>query len=222
MQRAVWVRVAPFAAFMVLLALHGVLGELARSVGVDPRWAYAVRAIAAGALLLVFWREYEELHAIGSVAARHWLNAVLVGVALFVAWINLDLPWLSFGEAPGYDPRGDDGRLDVALILLRVAGAVLVVPLMEELFWRSFLARWLQNANFLKVMPAQIGLRALFISSALFALEHHLWFAGLLAGLAFGWLYARCGSLWPPIAAHALCNALLAGYVLYTGHWQFW
>ena len=58
--------------------------------------------------------------------------------------------------------------------------------------------------------------------SVLFATEHRLWFAGLLAGLAYGWLYKRSGNLWVPIVAHALTNALLAAYVLATGSWSFW
>jgi hypothetical protein len=106
--------------------------------------------------------------------------------------------------------------------LLRLAGAALVVPLMEELFWRSFLLRWVQSQQFLDLAPVQIGLRAILISSVLFGLEHNLWLAGIVAGLAYAWLYRASGNLWPPIIAHAITNLILGVWVLSTGNWQFW
>ena len=108
------------------------------------------------------------------------------------------------------------------LACVRLAGAALVVPVMEELFWRSFVMRWIHQPDFLKVAPAESGLKALAISSVLFALEHHLWFAGLLAGLAYGWLYMRSGNLWVPTLSHAVTNGVLGIWVLHTGSWQFW
>jgi len=104
----------------------------------------------------------------------------------------------------------------------RLAGAALAVPVMEELFWRSFAMRWFQDHDFLKVAPARVGLKALGISAVLFALEHHLWFAGLLAGLAYGWLYIRTGNLWVPILSHAVTNGVLGAWILYTQSWEFW
>jgi CAAX prenyl protease-like protein len=112
--------------------------------------------------------------------------------------------------------------MDWPLAVMRLAGAALLVPVMEELFWRSFVMRWIHKPDFLKVVPAEVGIKALAISSVLFALEHHLWFAGLLAGLAYGWLYRRSGNLWVPTLSHAVTNAALGIWVLYTGNWQFW
>jgi CAAX protease family protein len=103
-----------------------------------------------------------------------------------------------------------------------LAGAVLVVPVMEELFWRSFAMRWIQDHDFLAVPPSRVGLKALGIGAVLFGLEHHLWFAGILAGLAYGWLYLRTGNLWVPILSHAVTNGLLGAWVLYTRSWEFW
>ena len=70
--------------------------------------------------------------------------------------------------------------------------------------------------------PARIGLKALFIASALFAVEHLQWLAGLVAGLAYGWLYIRTRNLWAPIIAHAVTNGALGAYVVATGRWSFW
>ncbi|HQT72189.1 MAG TPA: CAAX prenyl protease-related protein, partial [Thiobacillus sp.] len=114
------------------------------------------------------------------------------------------------------------GQIDWLLVAFRIAGAALVVPVMEELFWRSFLQRWVQQPDFMTLNPAQIGLKALFIASALFAVEHLQWLAGLVAGLAYGWLYIRTRNLWAPIIAHAVTNGMLGAYVVATGRWSFW
>jgi hypothetical protein len=213
-------RIVPFAVFIGFIAADGLLAKLAATLGMDPRRWYGIRAVVVLGLLIAFWRHYSELRTLPAKAGD-WLLAVVLGAVVFVLWINLDIGPLTLGPAAGFDPRAD-GAVDWTLALTRVAGAVLIVPLMEELFWRSFVMRWIQNPRFLEVAPAQVGLKALAISSGIFALEHHLWFAGLLAGLAYGWLYIRAGNLWVPIASHAVSNGLLAGWVLYTGRWEFW
>jgi len=57
------------------------------------------------------------------------------------------------------------------------------VPVMEELFWRSYLMRWIDQHDFLALAPAAISLKAILVSGLVFGLAHHLWFAGILAGL---------------------------------------
>ena len=171
--------------------------------------------------LVVLWSQYTEFREGPSATTTDWALGFGVGVVVFFLWINLDFKPLSLAPGEGFDPRVD-GRIDLGLAAVRLAGAALVVPIMEELFWRSFIMRWLQHAKFLSVGPGSVGWKALLISSALFASEHRLWFAGLLAGLAYGWLYKRSGNLWVPTVSHAVTNALLGIYVLATGMWVFW
>jgi len=59
-------------------------------------------------------------------------------------------------------------------------------------------------------------------SSAVFALAHDLWLAGLIAGLIYALLYRRFANLWYCIIAHATSNLALAGWVLWSGAWQYW
>jgi hypothetical protein len=99
---------------------------------------------------------------------------------------------------------------------------VLVVPVMEELFWRSLVMRWIDQRDFLAADPRRATLAAFLISSGLFALEHTLWLAGLLAGLAYAWLYRRTGNLRVAIASHALTNGLLGAWILATHDWRYW
>ena len=109
--------------------------------------------------------------------------------------------------------------LDAFLRLLALAA---VVPVMEELFWRSLVMRWIQARDFLSVDPGRTGFAAFALSSALFASEHSLWLAGLLAGAAYAWVYRRSGNLWTAIVSHAITNAALGTYVLATGSWRYW
>lgn len=214
------VRVLPFALYIALLALEGVLPDLAP--GFDARWLYPVKAGLVAVALAVLWRHYSELKTWG-LSAINLLLSVAVGIVVLVLWVNLDAGWMLLGEAgEGYNPNDSAGQIDWLLVAFRIAGAALVVPLMEELFWRSFLQRWVHQPDFLALDPAQIGLKALLIASALFAVEHLQWFAGLIAGLAYGWLYIRTRTLWAPIVAHAVTNGGLGAYVVVTGRWSFW
>ena len=125
-------------------------------------------------------------------------------------------------DASAYVPLTAAGTVDWPLVALRLAGATLLVPLMEELFWRSFLMRWLQQPIFESVRPMAVGLRAIVLSTFVFVLAHTLWLAAAIAGLAYALLYVRSGKLWTAVIAHALTNALLGVYVVATGSWQFW
>ncbi len=215
-----FVRSLPFGLYITLLVLEGLLPDWAP--GFDVRWLYPVKAGLVALALAVLWRHYVELRSYG-LPARHLLLSLAVGVVVLVLWVNLDAGWMLMGEAgEGYNPTDEAGRIDWMLVAFRIAGAALVVPVMEELFWRSFILRWVQQHDFMNLHPTRIGLKALLIASALFAVEHLQWLAGLIAGLAYGWLYIRTRNLWAPIIAHAVTNGMLGAYVVATGRWSFW
>ncbi len=216
------VRILPFAAFMAFVVLSSLLPEpAAGSGGWDTRWLYVMRTVLIAALLCVLWRHYSELAWV-ELKRCAWLPAALTGIAVFVIWIALDQPWATVGEPVAFDPRGADGAIDWMLTLPRLIGLAIVVPVMEELFWRSFLQRWIDTPQFLTADPRRATRRAFLVTAALFALEHNLLLAGLLAGFAYGWLYMRSGNLWSPVIAHAVTNALLGVWILATGSWHLW
>jgi CAAX protease family protein len=208
-------RAAPFAAFILLLALQPLLEGR-----VDTRWLAVSRGLAAGALLALLWPRYAELRQ--AIDARMAAVAVAVGAVVFAAWIHLDSGWVSFEMGRGFVPLRDDGLLDPWLVATRLATFALAVPVMEELFWRSFVMRWIDRRDFLALDPRQASLLAFALSSALFALEHSQWLAGLVAGAAYAGLYRRSGNIWIPILSHATTNALLGLWILATGSWRFW
>ena len=216
----IFVRSLPFGLYITLLVLEGLLPDWAP--GLDVRWLYPVKAGLVALALAVLWRHYSEIKSYG-LPLKHLLLSLSVGIIVLVLWVKLDASWMLMGEVgKGYNPTNEAGQIDWLLVAFRIAGAALVVPIMEELFWRSFLQRWVQQSDFMALQPAQIGLKALLIASALFAVEHLQWLAGLVAGLAYGWLYIRTRNLWSPIIAHAVTNGMLGGYVVITRQWSFW
>ncbi len=134
---------------------------------------------------------------------RSMALAVPVGVASYlagVAWIGLLI------AAVGAEP-GETDALPLWMILAVVVGA----PLVEE---------WIDRGVLWHIATPLAGERgAVWITATLFALMHGLNGGFVLelphrfvAGLLFGWLRLRSGSLLPSIAAHMLVNGLAVGF----------
>ncbi|MFC0131723.1 CAAX prenyl protease-related protein [Massilia eurypsychrophila] len=219
LSRAAWARILPFLTYMLFIGIADVLGRLGFSAA-ELRWLYAVKVGAVVLVLAYFWREYSEL-ASWRLPARAALTAVVVGVIVLVLWVNLGAGWMTIGTPAGFDPT-TAGLIDWPLVAVRIAGAALVVPVMEELFWRSFLMRWIDASDFQSVEPSQVSARSVIITSVLFGFEHNLWLAGIVAGLAYIALFMRHRTIWSPILAHAVTNGLLGVWVVYTGSWSYW
>jgi hypothetical protein len=101
-------------------------------------------------------------------------------------------------------------------------GAVVVVPLMEDLFWRAFLIRWLVNEDFKGVAVGTFTWLSFAVTVALFGAEHSEWLAGLICGALYNWLYYKRRDVFSCVVAHAVSNAALAAWVLARGDWKFW
>lgn len=212
-------RIIPFALYLAFLAVGDALAKAGWSAD-RLRYLYLVKIAAVLLALLACRSHYVELRPL-RLAWRQAVLAVLAGLLVFVLWIALVAPWMMIGTSAGFDPRVD-GAIDWPLALLRAAGAALVVPVMEELFWRSFLMRWLQGQDFLNVNPAHVKITGFIVTVILFGIEHQLWLAGMVAGAIYSGLYMASKNLWSPILAHAVTNGALACYVLATAQWTFW
>lgn len=222
-RRATIARVLPFALYIVFLIIAEPLAGL---IGADVRWMYALQIACVMAALAWFWRDYHELREkppAGPLAgAAGGLLALVVGVAVWALWIWLDFAPFAFAPGDGYRPLDDAGGLILPMVVVRIFGAAAVVPLMEELFWRSFVMRWIDGPQFLSQAARSVSTRALLFSSVAFGFEHGQWAAGIVAGLAYGGLYRASGRLWLATLSHAVTNLLLGLWVVHTAQWQFW
>lgn len=215
-------RVLPFAVFMLFLVIRGAWPQDAATDAAGT-WIYAIGAAAVVATMLIFRRSFDELRSTHFPTAVEAVLSIVVGLVVFALWITLDAPWMQLGTASAtFVPVDASGALRWAPIAVRWIGAALVVPLMEELFWRSYLMRWIENPRFQTVDPRRIGIRAIVLSTFVFMLAHTLWLAAIVAGLAYAWLYRRTGKLWTAVIAHAVTNGVLGIWVVSTRQWQFW
>jgi CAAX prenyl protease-like protein len=227
MSREAWARIIPFAVFMGFIGLQQALSwsieqgflPLAKQ---QLLYLYPIKALLVGALLFFFRRVYTELRFSELKNMRHLSGSLALGVLVFVLWINMDWKFATFGDNPGFDPGSVGSNSRNFLIFFRIMGAVLVVPVMEELFWRSFLLRYIIDPDFTAVRIGTFTLSSFLIAAVLFGFEHHLILAGIMAGMAYSLLLYWSRSLIHCVLAHGVTNLLLAFYVLASGNWQFW
>lgn len=158
-------------------------------------------------------------------SARILALAAAIGLLVAVVWVGLDrhYPLLSFlGKRTSFDPTYMSTPARWGFIAMRLIGLALLVPLIEELFWRSFVIRLVIDADFEKVPVGKVTPMAAVVTSALFGLAHPEWLPGILTGLAWAWLLWRSGSLAACVVSHVVANLALGVYVVATGNWHFW
>ena len=205
--------VAPFALFLALTTLEGHL-----PLEVYPA-AYAVKIALTVALLLFFARAYPEAKPGGA----GWAVAAALGVVLVFAWILVDkhTPHFAFlGSRMGYNPSREISTRTglIFFLLVRFFGLVVVVPVVEELFYRSFLLRFVSDPDDFRAVPqGTFSAVALLVNVAVFALSHPEWLAAALFALAMGLLLRGTRNLFACILAHGTTNLLLGVFVLHTG-----
>ncbi len=218
-------RIIPFATYM-LFTLAGDLVKPLIPAGVlsDNFTAviYPLKILAVATLLILYRKSYDELH-LNQLKVAHIPTALAAGMIVFILWINMDWDFATIGGADAYNPGILPGKtFYYVFIVVRLAGAALVVPVFEEIFWRSFVLRYIINQNFTAVKIGTFTWTSFIISSLLFGSEHNLWLAGIMAGVFYNLLLYRTRSIPACIIAHGATNLLLGIYVIRTGSWQFW
>lgn len=221
-------RILPFATLMLLIGVE----ELCRSlvtrgiIAIPGQWFlyfYLLRIAAAGAVLAFCLGRCDEFRIRDLTRPRQSIASIIIGVVTFALWIVMD--WRLPFQAPpiGFNPLLiDNPALRNVVILGRILGATAVIPLIEELFWRSFLLRYLIDADFTAIPPGKLTAPAFIVATVLFGLEHHLIFAGMMAGAVYTLLFRFTGSIAQCVLAHAVTNLALGAYVLLRQAWHFW
>jgi CAAX prenyl protease-like protein len=211
--------VAPFLLFLGLLALHSV-------VPIPDPADQVLRVVVMAAALWFFSRNVIDLR------APNWVLSILIGVAVFAIWIAPDLlipgyrqHWLFQNAILGSakSTLSTVGRAQPMVLALRTVRAAVIVPIVEELFWRAWLMRWIIDADFEKVPLGKYTPFSFWVVAVLFATEHgSYWEVGLIAGVVYNWWMVRTRSLGDLILTHAVTNACLSAYVIWAGKWEYW
>jgi exosortase E/protease (VPEID-CTERM system) len=206
----------PTAAYLMPLLAILAAGAVSRAISSQFEFFYSLRVIA-GLLMLARYRD--------KLAAIDWRwswRGPAVGALVFLVWIASVYFLVPETAKPEKLAMLSPG-LRVFWIVSRVAGSVLVVPIAEELAYRGYLMRRLVDADFESVPFRSVRWLALTVTAIAFGLAHGvLWLPGIVAGLAYGLILVRRGSLGEAVAAHATTNALIAASVLAGNQWQLW
>lgn len=224
--------IAPFAVFMLLLGVIPLLERLAPAphsilATAPEQIIFPLQTVICAALLAGFWRRYELQR-----PAKIGFTLALAGL-VFVLWIAPQERGYAPSRTVGFDPTIFENHplLLWSVLLLRFLRLVIVVPLLEEIFWRGFLLRDLINRDFTKVPLGAFSWSSFGLVTLLFGLEHWgngSWWPGpdfgpaLCAGALFNLVAYRTRSLSSCILAHAATNLLLGVYIMQTRQWGFW
>jgi CAAX prenyl protease-related protein len=215
----------PFFAFLGFLALDGLIASMFETSGiwmlaVPKYWLFPVQTVVCAGILLYFWKDYT----FGPL--RPWLWGVGAGILALGIWVS---PQELFHVAPrtkGFDPEifQDSPLLYNLTVAARFARLVIVVPLLEEIFWRGFLLRYLINERFTSVNFGTYRPFSFFGVAALFMLVHapEDYIGAFLTGLLYNGVAVKTKSLWACVLAHAVTNLGLGLYIMATRQWGFW
>jgi len=205
---------APNVVPFILLAFCIYLGPL---LAISKAALYPLQTIVIAASLIYYWKVYrQEIR-----FALDW-TAMITGVFVFFIWVLPEglYPQIGHSEFNPYDLA--EGEKVFLLIAFRLFGAAIVIPLVEELFWRSFALRFLVKTEFKEVPLGYFNWFSFGMVSLSFGFAHHRWLPGIIAGVVYAAVLYRSKNLFSPILAHAVTNFLLGVYVIATGKWYFW
>ena len=216
--RATAAYTAPFLVFVALMALE-------RALGLNPVWAYSLRLVAAMATLAALSRPLLRFRLAMPAAS------LALGAAVFAIWVAPDAlfhyrhHWL-FDNALTHVAEGalpDALRRSFGFLAVRIAGSALVIPVIEELFWRGWLMRWSIAHDWQQVPLGAYRAGSFWLVALIFASEHGpYWEGGLAAGAIYGGWLVRTKSLGDCVLAHSVTNLALGIYVVAAGQWQYW
>ncbi len=200
---------------------------LAPSLPLAQPWESLVRVTVLTGVLLLLSRE-----PIRAMRVKHWIPGIALGLAVCALWVAPDLlfpgwrsHWLFQNAVTGHisNSIAPDDLSNPLVLALRIARAALLVPIIEELFWRGWLPRWIVDNNWQRVPIGTYSKLAFLVTAVLFASEHGpFWEVGLLCGLIYNWWMWRTRSLGDLVLVHGVTNAALSAFVLLTGRYEYW
>ena len=206
----------PGAAYLAPFLVILVAAMVATAASSGFEWLYPLRLVAAGSALWIYRKRYRILD------WRFGWEAPAAGALVFALWLGGD--WLSGNHPQNPLTRSADPWISMAQniwLALRLFGAIVTVPIAEELAFRGYLIRRIMSLDFERLSPQAYTAGSLAISSLAFGMLHgSRWIAGTVAGLIYAAVFIRRGRIGDAVVAHAITNGLLAASVLVTGQWN--
>jgi CAAX prenyl protease-like protein len=159
-------------------------------------------------------------------------QALFAGTLVFVIWVALDVPDTKLSQTVTWNLHDHFGKGSAMVWFfagVRIAGSTLLVPLLEEVFYRSFLYRYILAPNWMFTAHNSFAVKPFLITSIVFGFTHHHWLAGIACGMIYQLLVIRTNRIGDAITAHAVTNLLLGVWVITKGfgyaeksQWHFW
>jgi CAAX prenyl protease-like protein len=214
----------PFFVFVGLLGLGELIGHFGEGSALwaldQPLyWVFPLQTVVCAAMMIWWWKRYEFNW------GRGWWLGLIVGIIALIVWVAPQQWFHAERRLGGFDlwffGGGSAFKWNAAF---RVARLVIVVPLLEEIFWRGFLLRHLIDEPFDQVPFGTRSWRAFAIVAGLFGVAH--WGPDFIPAIITGALYNGVAyttrSLGACVIAHATTNLLLGAYIFKTQQWGFW
>jgi CAAX prenyl protease-like protein len=235
--------IAPLAVFMLLNAVPSLLRventELPWFQQAPEHWVYPMQTLLVGGLLLFFsrhyrlapWRGLGLASVMGAVGIVLWIAPAWAYQQLTASGYTLSDSWAWLGLAErqeGFNPGILNAwpEWQAGAIGLRFVRMVVVVPLIEEIFWRGFLMRYLAagESDWQKVAFGTHSWKVFWIVTVLVMVAHNSvdWLGAFIWGSLVYWVAVRTKSLAACVLMHAVGNLLLGLYVMQTRQWGFW
>lgn len=190
-------QILPFVVFMFSALLASTLSQ-------TPSLVYPLRVLAMVAAVAAFVPVYMRLD---------WkVDPISVGVGLVIAayWILIPVAEEEAATAP-YGALS--GGLLVLWFAARGLGTIVLVPVIEEFFFRGYLERRLRiGSGLIWAMGASV------VTAVLFAALHGRWAEAFVAGLLFSWVAARRGRVTDAVIAHAVANGVIFAAAVATNN----
>ena len=217
----------PFVLFAVLFAGVPLLKD--RFPDDAPIWLrepafliYPLQTVVVGAALLYFRREYK----LPRLTVTTAVLGLAAAAAVLVVWLA---PFYVFGQPArleGFNPNelATNPAFYWSTLGLRFLRLVVVVPIMEELFWRGWLMRRLVEEDVDEVPLGTFTWLSFIGVALLFGLAHwpaDFWPA-VVTGLLWNGLMVRMKNVTCCILSHAAINLALGLWIMGTGQWGYW
>ncbi len=241
-----WAYMLPMFAFLGFVWLGGSYPDY------YPH-TYIARCVCVAILLVLFWRQYTRITwngwwlglIVGVIGIFQWIGMQQTLQWLFPSlfapkmeldaarhllffyqhgFINADWMQPEYAAFNPYKHFGDPVQANAFIAFRWIVGASIIVPIMEELFWRDFAWRTIIAPNDFKLAGiGELDWKAFVGVAVIFAVVHgNWWLTSIVWAIMISGLLAYTRSIGACIIAHGTTNFLLGAYVLYTRDWSYW